>query len=87
MRTLIVVVIGIAIGIALLWLLRSQRKAPMTGVWAFSGLWLLVCAWNLSVGVSHGYSVTEELPYLLANYLVPLGAIWTLRNRIGKVRT
>lgn len=86
MRTLIVIIIGIAIGIGLLWLLRRQRHSPMTGLLAFAGLWLIACIYNLSVGVSHGYSVAAEIPFLLVNFLVPLGVVWALRNRIGKVR-
>ena len=86
MRTLIVVAIGIALGIALLWLLRRQRNAPMTGLLAFAGLWLLACGYNLSVGVSHGYSVAEEIPFLLVNFLVPVAVVWALRNRIGKAQ-
>lgn len=86
MRTLIIVAIGIVAGLAVLWLLRRQRNAPMTGFWAFAALWLITCAWNLSVGVSHGYSVAEEIPFLLVNFLVPVAVVWALRNRIGKVR-
>ncbi len=85
MRTVIVVIVGIAIGLALLWLLRRQRNAPATGLLVFGCLWLLACLYNLSVGVSHGYTVAAEMPYLLVNYLVPMGVVWALRNRIGKL--
>lgn len=87
MRTLIVVVIGIVVGVVLLWLLRQHRKAPMAGVFVFAGLWLAACLYNLSVGVSHGYSVSEEIPFLLVNYLVPVAVVWALRNRISKTRS
>ena len=86
MRTLIVVVIGIVVGRAVLWLLRRQRHAPMTGMLVFACLWLAACLYNLSVGVSHGYSVGGEIPYLLMNYLVPVAVVWALRKRIGIAR-
>ena len=30
-------------------------------MWVFSLAWLGVCAWNLSVGLSHGYALVEVL--------------------------
>jgi hypothetical protein len=37
------------------------------------------------VGVnSAGYAVTEELPFLAINFLVPVGVVFALRKRIGR---
>jgi len=40
----------------------------------FIGLWLLVALGNLWLGVSHGYTVMQELPFLVAVFGVPAAA-------------
>lgn len=49
----------------------------------FFPVWLAYCAYHMYVGVSqHGYSITEELPFLLLNFGVPaLVAYLVLRKR------
>ena len=56
----------------------------------FLPVWLVVVAVNMWVGVAHaGYSVKDELPILLANFLVPGGvaiiAAWQL-SRAALIR-
>jgi len=40
----------------------------------FIGLWLLVALGNLWLGVSHGYTVMQELPFLVVVFGVPAAA-------------
>ena len=83
MRTLIIIVAGCVLAAVLLAVLKRDRRAPVPALAAFALGWLLFCLWNLVNGVSHGYSVAEELPILLVNYLVPLAVAFGLRRRLG----
>jgi hypothetical protein len=84
MRTLIIVAIGILIGLLTLWVARKARQSPRTAFLLFAIAWFAFCAYNMWVGVnSAGYAVTEELPFLAINFLVPVGAVFALRKRIG----
>ncbi len=47
----------------------------------FVPLWLFYCLYHMSVGVSHGYSVASELPFLLINFALPAAAAWLLMRR------
>ena len=50
----------------------SSATALATGAKVFIPVWLLAAAVNMWVGVSKaGYSVAEELPYLLVVFGVP----------------
>jgi hypothetical protein len=43
----------------------------------FFPVWLAYCLWHMYVGVSqHGYSIAEEIPFLLLNFAVPAAAAW-----------
>jgi hypothetical protein len=49
----------------------------------FAIVWFAFCAYNMWVGVnSAGYAMTEELPFLAINFLVPVGVVFALRRRI-----
>jgi len=85
MRTLIIIAIGILVGLLTMWVMRKARKSPRAGFMAFAILWLAFCAYNMWVGVSSaGYAVTEELPILAINFLVPVAVVFALRKRIGR---
>ena len=85
MRTLIIIAIGIVVGLLTMWVMRKAHKDPRTAFLAFAILWFAFCAYNMWVGVSSaGYAVTEELPFLAINFLVPLGVVFALRKRIGR---
>ena len=84
MRTLIIIAIGILVGLLTMWVMRKARKNPRAAFLAFAILWFAFCAYNMWVGVSSaGYAVTEELPFLAINFLVPVGVVFALRKRIG----
>ena len=85
MRTLIIIAIGILVGLLTMWIMRKARKSPRTAFLAFAILWFAFCAYNMWVGVSSaGYAVTEELPFLAINVLVPVAVVFALRKRIGR---
>ena len=85
MRTLIIIAIGILVGLLTMWIMRKARKSPRTAFLAFAILWFAFCAYNMWVGVSSaGYAVTEELPFLAINFLVPVAVVFALRKRIGR---
>jgi phosphatidylserine synthase len=49
---------------------------------AFAALWLGYCLWHLSVGMGHGYSFVQELPFLLINFIVPAVLAWVLLYKV-----
>ena len=60
-------------GIAM-WLTRPGKRPAAAAV--FSIGWLAAVLWNLRTGMSHGYSLQEELPIQAVIYLVPVAAAW-----------
>ena len=85
MRTLIIIAIGILVGLLTMWVMRKAHRSPRAAFLLFAILWFAFCAYNMWVGVSSaGYAVTEELPFLAINFLVPIGMVFALRNRIGR---
>ena len=85
MRTLIIIAIGILVGLLTLWVARKARQSPRTAFLLFAIVWFAFCAYNMWVGVnSAGYAVTDELPFLAINFLVPVGVVFALRKRIGR---
>lgn len=75
MRTVIIVLAGIIMGMVWLWLSRRIKLSQNLALGIFAVIWLGLCGWNMAVGVSHGYGVMEEVPFLLANFIVPLLAV------------
>ena len=85
MRTLIIIATGILVGLLTLWVARKARQSPRTAFLLFAIVWFVFCVYNMWVGVSSaGYAVTEELPFLAINFLVPVGVVFALRKRIGR---
>lgn len=76
MRTLIFVVVGMALAAALLrWTPVAHRTLAASG---FTLVWLAVSAWNLRTGMSHGYTLAQELPIHLVLFGVPAALAWGL---------
>ena len=73
MHTVIVLGGGFALMLACLLLGHAWGAMPglLVGAKVFIPLWLLGAGVNLAVGVSHGYTVTEELPIFLGVFAVP----------------
>ena len=86
MRTLIIVGLGILLAIGFLALGRAVKTVGVlrAGV-AFTVLWTIAMIVNMFVGMSHGYTFSEEFPILLLNVIPPvavaLGGGYYLRRR------
>ena len=74
MRTLISIAVGLLlVGIAMSLASPGKRRTVMV---VLSVGWLAAVLWNLRTGMSHGYSLQEELPIQAGIYLVPVAAGW-----------
>ncbi len=76
MRTLIIIVGGLALWAAFLavarLVARSSTSSMTTATAAFVVIWFVAAAANMWVGVSQaGYSFREELPIFLLIFLLP----------------
>ncbi|MET0655242.1 MAG: hypothetical protein ABWY94_06700 [Pseudoxanthomonas sp.] len=76
MRTLTLVVIGLVFMAFAMWLTKPAQR--ITTAWLFTALWLLATSWNLYTGLSHGYSLQEELPIHIGIFAVPVVVAWAL---------
>lgn len=74
MRTLIIITIGLCIAFALMVFLPKKFQI-IVGV-VFSLVWAGVVFWNLHLGLSHGYTLAEELQIQLLIFFVPVTAYW-----------
>jgi hypothetical protein len=50
----------------------------------FAAIWLAYCFKHLFVGMGHGYTFLQELPFLIVNFSAPAVLAWLL---LFKVRT
>jgi hypothetical protein len=73
-RTLIIILVGLAVAAALLRFTPAAHRVLAAGV--FTAAWLVVTILNLRTGLSHGYSLAEELPIHAALFGVPAVAVW-----------
>ena len=79
MRTLSLIVIGAMLAWFAVWLGAPARRKLAVGLFALA--WLAVVGWNLRTGLSHGYSLGEELPIQALIYLVPVVVAALLARR------
>ena len=76
MRTLLFIVVGLVIvGIAV-WSAGIAKRRLAAAL--FTVGWLAAVIWNLRTGMSHGYSLQEELPIQLLIFAVPVTVGWLL---------
>lgn len=76
MRTLIFIVVGLVIvGIAM-WSTGAARRRLVAALFTIG--WLAAVVWNLRTGMSHGYSLQEELPIQLLIFAIPVATGWLL---------
>ena len=76
MRTVIIIAIGLALALVLFRLTPASHRALAAG--AFTAVWLGVSAWNLRIGLSHGYTLAQELPIHAVLFGVPVALAWGL---------
>ena len=74
MRTVILVVAGQVLAGLLLRLVPATHRTLAAST--FTVVWLGVAALNLRTGLSHGYTLAEELPIHLVLFGVPTVAAW-----------
>ena len=74
MRTLIFISVGLILAILSVQLPPASYRR--WSVIAFTLTWLSVSAWNLYMGLSHGYTLAEELPIHLLLFGVPVAVAW-----------
>ena len=83
MRTGLLIVAGLLLAWLATWLGAPSRKLLAAGLFALA--WLGAVAWNLRTGLSHGYSLREELPIQSLIYLLPVAlALWLALRATGK---
>lgn len=74
MRTILILLVGIVA----VWLLArygpNARRRSVAVIFAL--VWLGACAWNLSIGLSHGYALSEELGIHAVLFGIPAGMAW-----------
>ncbi|HZV37784.1 MAG TPA: hypothetical protein VFF96_03440 [Pseudoxanthomonas sp.] len=79
MRTILLIAIGSALAWLAIWLGAPARRRLAAMLFAVA--WLAVVGWNLRTGLSHGYSLGEELPIQALIYLLPVAIAATLAWR------
>ena len=86
MRTIILIVAGLvllAVFCFIARLFKGDHGVSRTAT-IFIGLWFIVAAVNLSMGVINtGYTVLEEMPLFLAVFGVPLLVALVIRRRFN----
>lgn len=82
MRTLIFVVVGLLLATLILRLTPTSYR--LLAAITFTLAWLSVSIWNLRLGLSHGYTLAQEMPIHLVLFGIPValtwGLWWWLRN-------
>lgn len=76
MRTMIFIAAGLVLAALSLRLTPAAYRTGAAGL--FTIVWLAVSVWNLRIGLSHGYSLAEELPIHLALFGIPTALAWGL---------
>jgi len=76
MRTIIFIVAGLLLAALSVRLAPATQRALAAGL--FTAVWLVVSLWNLRTGLSHGYTLAQELPIHLALFGIPAAAAWGL---------
>lgn len=76
MRTLIFIVAGLVLMTLAMWLTKPAKRG--TTAWIFTAIWLLATLCNLRTGMSHGYSLQEELPIQAVIFAIPVLGAWLL---------
>lgn len=74
MRTLIIIFMGLVIVALILRLTRPTMRIVLGGVFTVGGLIAILL--NLKTGLSHGYTLAEELPIHLVLFTIPVAAYW-----------
>lgn len=79
MRTAILIVIGLVLVFAVLRTVRPPQR--LLAATAVTVVWCGVVVWNFMTGLSHGYTVQQELPIHVAILVPPVGLAWWMALR------
>jgi hypothetical protein len=83
MRTLLIILGGVALWAMLLGGSRFFGTSTKTALVAFALVWCAIAAANMWIGVTHaGYSIREELPIFLLIFLLPTGVACLLQWKL-----
>jgi uncharacterized membrane protein YwaF len=74
MRTLVLIVIGLIVVLVTMTQVATRHRGLAAGT--ASLVWLAVVLWNLMTGMSHGYTLQQELPIQLCILLPPVALAW-----------
>jgi hypothetical protein len=74
MRTLVTILAGLVLAGIVLRFTPDAHRVLAAGLFSFG--WLIVTAVNLRGGLSHGYTLAEELPIHAVLFGVPVAAAW-----------
>lgn len=74
MRTLIIIIIGLVVVALILRFTLPAKRVVLGGM--FTAGWLIATLLNLRTGLSHGYTLTEELPIHLVLFTIPVAVYW-----------
>lgn len=74
MRTLIFIAVGLVLAALLIRLTPVAHRTVAAAV--FTLAWLGVSVWNLRTGMSHGYTLAQELPIHIALFGLPAAMAW-----------
>lgn len=74
MRTLIFIAVGLVLAALLIRLTPAAHRTVPAAV--FTLAWLGVSVWNLRTGMSHGYTLAQELPIHIALFGLPAAMAW-----------
>ncbi|NQD95123.1 hypothetical protein HP532_20950 [Pseudomonas sp. CrR25] len=82
MRTLILVVLGLVLAMLVLRFTPAAHRILVCAL--FTLLWLGVSALNLRIGLSHGYTLAQELPVHALIFGMPTLAAWAAWWWLGR---
>jgi hypothetical protein len=76
MRTLIVIVTGLALSCSFAFAGRAMGRGAIAGALVFIVLWFLFCAFDYVGGLRAGYSALDELGIHILLFTLPTLAAW-----------
>jgi hypothetical protein len=87
MRTLTLILIGLVVLALCAGLARLAGRAPAVGARWFLPFWAAASLYNLYLGMSHGYTLTYELPFLALVFGVPAVAALAIMRWLNPPRS
>lgn len=76
MRTIMLVAVGLTLAVLVWRLTPAPLRTAATAL--FTLVWLGVSIWNLNTGLSHGYTLAQEIPIHIPLFGIPVAVAWWL---------